>query len=104
MKARAVWAGIAIAILAFGLGYLALEGLLTGQTRAIAKNFYPAVTGARGIVVAASYGIGTISLALASVMCFTANQIRQDRLFAAAKWSGIVAFVVLFSSLVLKGA
>jgi hypothetical protein len=102
MKPRAVWSGIAIALLAIALAHMSIDGLFTGETRALSKNPHPPATGLRGVIVAVSYAMGATALALVAAACLTANEARGNRFFATAKWLGIAALVVLCSSLLAR--
>lgn len=88
--------GVAAAALAILPAYLSIEGLLTGDTLALARNAY-SHAGAAGIVTATGYGLFAAALALAAARYFSANAKRRAALFRGAMNVAIVAAVVFFS-------
>jgi hypothetical protein len=102
-KARAVWSGLGIGALALCVGYFGVEGLLTGQTRALSTySRYQPLVGKIAVVTAIAYLAFAAALVLFAVMCFTTEPNRQDVLSTWGRRVMIISGVILVLGVVLK--
>ena len=97
-KVRAIGLGLVVAAFSVGVAYFGLEGLITGETRALSKyGHYDPLTGHRAVTAAIAYLIFSAALASFAAMAFSAEPSRQA---AFLKWGtriGVIAGAVLFA-------
>jgi hypothetical protein len=86
--------GVAALLLALLPAYCSLEGLVTGDTRAVARHT-DWHTGAAGIVTAIAYGVLAAALVLAAVRYFSTNAKRRKTLFKWG-WNVMIAGALLY--------
>jgi hypothetical protein len=103
-NASAVWFGVVVAIGALFMGWLSIDGLVSGETVHIGKNRTGMLlTGAKGVGVAIAYGAFAVSMALFAIACFNANTERRDSLISWTKRIFIAAgLLLLVAALFLK--
>jgi hypothetical protein len=94
---RSVSRGTAATLLALLPAYCSIDGLVTGDTLAIARHA-DSFTGTAGIVAAIAYGLFATALVLAAVRYFSANSKRRAALFKWAWNVTIVAAAFFFSA------
>ena len=92
-----LWRGVAAILLALWPAYFSIEGLITGETRALSKAAYSPHVGAAAVVTAIAYGLFAAALILAAVRFFSANSKRRASLFKWA-WNVTIGAIVVFIS------
>ena len=93
---RSASRGVAAALLALLPAYCSIEGLVTGDTHAIARHTH-SHTGAAGIVTAIAYGLFATALVIAAIRYFSTNSKRRAALYKWAWNVTMVAAVLYFS-------
>ena len=90
-----LWRGVAVTLLALLPAYFSIEGLITGETRALTKSAYSPHVGAAAVVTAIAYALFAAALVLAAVRFFSANAKRRASLFKWA-WNVTIGAIVVF--------
>ena len=86
--------GVAVALLALVPAYCSVDGLVTGDTLAMAKRTH-SHSGVAGVVSAISYGFFAAALVIAAIGYLVAGSRRRAALFKWA-WNVTIVAIVLF--------